>query len=486
MAKVRFELQFPPSDFKDKTMDILLSSLTEECKEDFRTVKDVIVWLKSIFQETVCDVELIPLKKIKKWFFDEYLNIRHESGKFFSIVGIRVRTNMGVLPEWSQPIIEQPEIGLLGILCQKRRGVLKFLMQAKIEPGNINRVQISPTVQATKSNYTQVHKGDRPLFVKYFFEVGRRKIIVDQLQSEQGARFLRKRNRNTIIELDEDECISVPSNFCWLTLGQLKALMRYDNIVNMDARTVISCISLPCTTLTSRFLRGMNIDEGNARCDLMAATFCQEDPLNSFDEIMSWFTVLRMKTELDVVKCNINELGQWQVKEYNISHIEKKYFRVIGAEISIGNREVKNWCQPLVQQVEKGIVGFIIRKIGNVYHILVQAKLEAGNFDMLEMAPTVQCITGSYCKPEYRVPYLEYFVEKRKGKVLYDCLQSEEGGRFFHEQNRYVVLEVGDEFPIDVEEAYIWMTLWQAKEFIKFNNYFNVEARSLIACFSPI
>nr|MDA3896544.1 NDP-hexose 2,3-dehydratase family protein [Desulfobacteraceae bacterium] len=158
---------------------------------------------------------------------------------------------------------------------------------------------------------------------------------------------------------------------------------------------------------------------------------------------------------------------------------------IIGFEIEAGNREVSKWNQPLLKQLEEGIVGFIIKKINSVFHILVQAKLESGNFDILEMAPTIQCITGSYKKSEYPVAYLDFFLEK-KGIVHYDTLQSEEGGRFFQEQNRYLFIEVEDEFPIDVKEHFTWMTFRQAKEFIKFNNYFNIEARSLIACVSPI
>ena len=150
-----------------------------------------------------------------------------------------------------------------------------------------------------------------------------------------------------------------------------------------------------------------------------------------------------------------------------------------------GNREIARWCQPLFKQVEEGIVGFIIKRINGIYHLLVQAKLESGNFDTLEMAPTVQCITGSYKNAEYSVPYLDYFFDQ-KVKVHYDTLQSEEGGRFYQEQNRYIVIEVDEAFPMQVHERYIWMTFQQAKEFIKFNNYFNIESRSLIACISPI
>ena len=44
----------------------------------------------------------------------------------------------------------------------------KYLLQAKVEPGNINKIQISPTVQATKSNYLRIHGGKTIAFLKFF------------------------------------------------------------------------------------------------------------------------------------------------------------------------------------------------------------------------------------------------------------------------------------------------------------------------------
>ncbi len=130
------------------------------------------------------------------WFFEpETDNLVHQSGRFFRIEGIAVRTNFGPTPRWMQPIINRPEIGILGFLTQRIGGVLHFLTQAKMEPGNVNLVQLSPTVQATHSNYTRVHEGLRPSFLDYFLERGAARVHVDRLQSEQGTRFLRKRNR---------------------------------------------------------------------------------------------------------------------------------------------------------------------------------------------------------------------------------------------------------------------------------------------------
>ena len=66
------------------------------------------------------------------------------------------------------------------------------------------------------------------------------KILVDQIQSEQSSRFLGKRNRNIIVLVDED--IDVLPSHMWMTLKQIKELMKIDNLVNMDTRTVLSCI----------------------------------------------------------------------------------------------------------------------------------------------------------------------------------------------------------------------------------------------------
>mgnify|MGYP000886641591 FL=1 len=96
-------------------------------------------------------------------------------------------------------------------------------MQAKIEPGNLNYVQLSPTLQATKSNYTQVHKGKKSLYLEYFRD-RTNNVLVDQLQSEQGGRFFKKRNRNIIINVEGE--VPVRENFQWMTLEQIVQLLK--------------------------------------------------------------------------------------------------------------------------------------------------------------------------------------------------------------------------------------------------------------------
>lgn len=445
-------------------------------------------WWDGLHATSTFDVERIAFADLDQWSFDPHGWIVHQSGKYFSVRGIDVRTNYGQRHAWSQPIIVQPEIGILGIVAQRRDGVLHFLMQAKMEPGNINRLQLSPTVQATRSNYTRVHGGDMPPYLGLFTDRQLNRIVLDQLQSEQGARFFRKRNRNMIVRLRDDAVVPVLDNFMWLTLGQIRQLLRRDNIVNMNTRSVLASVQPGSASEADRWA-SIHPSTRSASWgpfeDELLQSLLPGNTHASDDDLISWFTDLKTQSDLEVAYKSLADLDDWRVGTQSVSHVAGKYFDVIAVRARVDMREIRSWTQPMIQQREPGIVGFLIRKISGRYHLLVQAKLEVGNFDVLEMAPTVQCLTGSYVHPEYPVPFLDLFLQQR-GVVRFDSSLSEEGGRFFQEVNRYMVLEVGDDVPIEVPPRYTWMTFRQAKEFIRFNNYFNVEARSLLSCISPL
>lgn len=443
-------------------------------------VLSTLEWLKVKNNETHVKVTQTSFSALNQWFFDQKLgNLRHLSGSFFSIDGIQVSTNWNTLPYWEQPIINQPEIGFLGIIAKEINGVMHFLMQAKIEPGNVNNVQLSPTLQATKSNYTQVHKGNKPKYLEYFLD-DKKVVLLDQLQSEQGARFLRKRNRNIIIQVFED--IPVYENFRWLTLSEIVELIKYSNIVNMDTRTVISGIPFgDYSWEVVQFYTSIGQQEPNSiGMRFLQSTLSKDSSLHSFDEILSWLTQLKSFFDLKVEKKSLFELAQWKVTDTEIVHQEKKYFRIIPVQVEISSREVKTWDQPLVEPTQEGICSFVVKEINGLLHFLVQAKLECGNHDIIEMAPTVQCLTGNY-KLVASPPFLDYVLEARPDQILVDTYQSEEGGRFYREQNRNLIVLAGDEFSIEVPENFMWLTLNQLKTFLKFNNFLNIQARSLIS-----
>jgi oxidase EvaA len=361
------------------------------------------------------------------------------------------------------------------------------LVQAKVEPGNVNYVQLSPTLQATKSNYTRAHKGKSPSYLDYFINAKPNQILLDQLQSEQGARFLRKRNRNIIITVDEE--IVLEENFIWMTLAQIKELMKVDNLVNMDIRTVISGIpygSYPGLQIDLiSFLDNKN-SANSFEYKVLKSMLEYNNAVNSLNSIINFVTKHKSKFNLTVDKIPLKELNDWNITDSTIEHIDEKFFKIIAVDVNINNREVLNWTQPMVKPAQEGLCAFVCKEINGLLHFAVQAKLECGNFDIIEFAPTVQCLTGNYRNSKSEeLPFLEYVLSADKTKIMFDTLQSEEGGRFYKEQNRNMIIFGGDEISNDLPDNYIWMTLNQLKSFIKYNNYLNIQARSLLAalCF---
>jgi len=154
--------------------------------------------------------------------------------------------------------------------------------------------------------------------------------------------------------------------------------------------------------------------------------------------------------------------------------------------VSIEGREVKEWCQPIFQPMHPGICGFVLKKINDIPHFLVQAKIECGNLDVVELAPTVQCLTGGYEKFSEGVKFLDLFLEKKYSKLLMDVMQSEEGGRFYHEQNRNMIVEVDETFAIEIPDNFYWITYQQLMVLMHFNNYLNIQSRSLLAGYAPM
>lgn len=494
VEKLKKQLQrvlFFPED--SKNIDFYISSLTEH--NPFYTTEEVEQWINKLNADKYFEVTQIPLGDLRKWKFNDSTgDLEHASGGFFSVRGLRIKTNMGLVPEWSQPIIYQPEVGILCLAAKKINGILYFLVQAKAEPGNISTYQISPTVQATRSNYIRLHGGKAIPYLEYFIGEKLGYVLLDQLQSEQGARFFRKRNRNIIVLLGDDEKVELGENFRWLTLGQLHRLAQRNNLVNMDTRSVISLIYLSPEKTTSfevvdpvKLKKTLEhspivikpIDDFGIK--LMISAHPNSVPFHTMEELLQRLTYEKCKCIVEADLIPLKNVEKWNNTKYEISHQEQKYFSVIGVRIKASDREVSSWDQPIIKQKDPGIIGFIIKEIKGVLHFLVQLKMESGVMDLLEIAPTVQCISDNYTVDNMPL-FTDKFLNRGKATTIFDVYQSEEGGRFFKESNRNIVILAEESFPTKEPPFYVWLTLRQLKEFVKFNNFVNIEARSLLAC----
>jgi len=420
----------------------------------FQSYEDFITLFNKRKNVNYFNVTEISFSEMEKWSFDkQMMSLKHDSGKFFKIEGIRVKTNYGLLREWDQPIINQHEIGILGIITKLFSDKRYYLMQAKMEPGCINIIQLSPTVQATKSNFSQVHRGKLPMYLEYFIDRSKGKIIIDQLQSEQGGRFLRKRNRNMVVEVKED--IEVLPDFFWLTLEELKRLMHIDNFVNMDTRSIISTIS--STPLPT-----------------------DEQSYFTTNQVLTWYIDQKVNNELEIEKIPLNEMKHWTISKNEIYHDDEQ-FSVIAVKVEAINREINAWTQPMIKDLNIGLMGFIVKEINGVKHFLVQTKVMPGNIDIIDLSPSIAHSNYLNLIKNNEPPlFLEYFLNSKDYIVHLDVIQSEEGGRFYHFQNRNMIIEIPENEELDITDKYMWITYNQMMQFIP-RGMFNIESRSLIS-----
>lgn len=441
------------------------------------TNAQILQWVAERNANLKVSIEKVDFSYDGFWYYDEESgHIRNRNDSFFHLAGLKQTREGATILE--QPIILQNEIGYLGILCKKIGGVLNFLMQAKVEPGNVNVIQLSPTIQATRSNFTRKHGGKAPAYLEYFEHSAEHTIIVDQLQSEQSSRFLKKRNRNILLMVGEDVDVEVLPSHRWMTLGQIKAMMHRDNLVNMDTRTVLSCIPWQLSRLEEGELEAIRQMFGDQA--LFRSMFKDPDA----DVLHRMFNALndeKMYSYDDVRLVPLKSLNDWQMTPREIYCPDGYDFKVVYCKIEIEGREVRYWDQPLVEALCMYVLGTFTCVENGVRLFLVRTLKEVGCFDTAEFGPVMQLEPDN---AEGTLSPLEaQFMEMlRRGEgVLRDVILSEEGGRFYHEQNRNVLIEVEKDSIGPLPKGHFWVDLATLNSMIQFNNCVNIQLRNLTA-----
>ncbi|MCR5042358.1 MAG: NDP-hexose 2,3-dehydratase family protein [Clostridia bacterium] len=381
----------------------------------------------------------IPLSECDGWGYDARTgSIRTPAGNFFRIVGAT-----GVLcsgESFAQPLLIQDETGILGLLARKIRGVWHFLVQAKIEPGNENIVQLSPTAQATYSNYTRSHGGAAPPFAEFFLEK-RGRVAADTVQYEQCSRYLAKRNRNMILLTEED----VPESYShfYVTLAQLARFMP-TGAVNLDVRLLLSLFPFSpkadCSGLEKR--------------------------------LSGYISAHPFRREL----CGLEKLADWGFDGSGFSCRRTAPFGIVFRRVRIDGREVPCWCQPLMAG-GGGLYGCYVRQNGDEPEFLCRVVSEPGCRDGALIGPAVFTEPGG-AGDEFSACF-ENALSRGDG-VLFNAELPEDGGRSWHEKNRYaLIMHAGEPIPDDA----FWAGAGEIAGAIAETDVCSMQLRSLYALY---
>ena len=273
------------------------------------------------------------------------------------------------------------------------------------------------------------------------------KIISKIKLSEQGSRFLKKKNWNILLETNKLN-IPLKKNYCWLSKENIRYLINKRNMLNMDAISVLS----------SAIQKNLGENKLNSNYNI-------KNMLSQFDK--------KMKFSRNIII--FNDLKDWKIKKDSVSDIKKKFFSIFFIDVVANLREVKKWEQPIISDHSSSLNGFLVSKINKTMHYLLKIIIEPG-FDKSKYTSTIFEKNFSL-NSRKNIKFLSFFNKKN---CSMDIINSDEGGRFLKNQTRNMICEIKDHNKINLYDNFIWASHNQVVELIN-QNKMTIEARNLFA-----
>jgi len=195
-------------------------------------------------------------------------------------------------------------------------------------------------------------------------------------------------------------------------------------------------------------------------------------------ELLAWYWGFVENSTMKMELIPVHDCKEWSIdnKTGSISHSSGEFFRVEGYRVSGTNsREVDTgWDQPFLTQqgFDGGILGLVRQRFDGIPHYLVEAKEEPGNYNIVQISPTVQA-TFSNLKRAHKgsqTHYSDLFLNSQNHpvKIIFDQWTSEDGGRLYNKRNHSMLIEYDENLELElVSDRFKWVSLYQLKKLIK-------------------
>ncbi|WP_286831032.1 MULTISPECIES: NDP-hexose 2,3-dehydratase family protein [Kordiimonas] len=431
----------------------------------------MIPWLRFLRENSRHSHTRIAFADSKEWQMNEG-RLVHKTGGFFSVEGMRTTAALDALNGCTQPIINQPEIGILGFVVHIEEGEALWLLQAKGEPGNTNSIQLAPTVQATFSNYMRRHGGAPTLYLDHF--VGEGDYLSDSLQSEQGTRFLRKFNRNIMVQASDRLPIESDA-FGWCSSQDLSEVLLADYAINTDARSVIT------TGPWSVVGAGRDMFRSNKARSLfgeaLAVSYDQKCRDGLATDLQVLVESIRHEVSLVVHACPLDALEGWIMTEKHISCAHQHRELVVEHfEVFAPGRERSQWDQPLFRSTGVDEVILFCQKRDGLLKFLLRPTLEPGLTGGVEIGPSFKRESAKHLPT-----WLQDLAANPSGGASIEVAQSDEGGRFMESRCRYRVEELATGKAVPEDPWNVWVSLSELELLCRTPKLLTNEARSVVS-----
>ena len=204
-----------------------------------------------------------------------------------------------------------------------------------------------------------------------------------------------------------------------------------------------------------------------------------------FKTNIQWYKKIKKNNKAIVQDVHLEEMKKWTYdkKKGTISHDSGEFFCIEGKRISNTKREVNSWDQPFIKQIgyKGGIIGLVRSTVKGVPHYLVDAKFEPGNYNDIQLSPSLQATYSNLNrvhlgnKPKVANKYF-----KKNFKTIRKFWVTEDGGRLFKKRNLHWIIQYNGKINLP-GPTYKWLTLWELDKFIKMGYYVGPHLRSILS-----
>lgn len=455
---------------------------SKPAKQSNAVVHEVRKWQSLSVRNNKFEISPIDFEDSAEWRFEKG-QLRHRTAGFFSLAGIAAEARDSFLDGWKQLIIVQRQTAINGFLLRNTDVGAEVLFQGRVEPGNVNGMQLAPTVQSTKSNYERLHGGAATPMVELFTEPDRAETVYDELQSEEATRYHGKYNRNVVLRVPTDCDVDAPSTFRWYNIDAIRQFAITSNILNTDARSVLSCMGWDALVGADGPFAGH--PQGSFGAELRNSYDASEDTAEqSTMDLLHWLASLRVRCGLRTRIIDLKDLQNWVVEKDCIREREVEHgFSARQYRVTAIGREVKSWDQPLILSNSVGRVMLVGQVRKGVLHFMVKANQEVGFLEGIQLSASVIISPGETCRTEDRTErvLIDHVADGNKTTVLNHCRQSEEGGRFYKEENDYEIVLLDPDAQLPDSDFYRWVTLSQIRRLIQIPGVISIEFRGVLA-----
>lgn len=434
-------------------------------------------WLAERRASSGLVVEQVPIAQCQSWSFAEGA-LRHATGRFFSVVGVHCETGPRQLTGLTTPMIDQPEVGILGFVVRRSVRGWEWLLQAKTEPGNVRGTQVGPTVQATRSNYLRVHGGQPTEMIDLFAApTSAAKRITHVEQSEQGDRFLGKYNLNAVAEVDRDFQAPAHRTWHWFDASAVREALTQEFTFNTDARSVLCCTdwSRLCSpdepVPFGRWRSGS--DWGHQLLTSNQVHLAD----SGYASAVARLNQARVASRLRIVRVPLQSLPGWRCGEWTIDCETPDTDPVVETfRIHSADREVQDWCQPLLSNRAEGRAVLACTQRDGALRFFIPPRTELGFAEHLQFGPSLLSGLG-----HANAAKILHALEHANVRTLLSVRQSDEGGRFKDSVARYQIIEVPPETSYALDDDGAWVSLSALRHMATTRGLLSNELRSCMS-----